>query len=154
MTIRKLIEIFKDQRKDNVVGREKIIAYVNALETRLCEEVFLTHEAPPPGVFVFLGRPPRPPRPDDWPPFILHEPGYSEEWAFSDVEDIPLLVKPPYDDIYRAYIQWQTDLANNDVVDAGNSQRIYLQAWNDFAKYWNRHHMPINKTPYRGYYKE
>lgn len=151
MTIRKLIEIFKDQRKDDVVEEKRITGYVNALETRLCEEVFMTHEDVPPGVFVFLGRSPCPPKPGQWPPFIPHPPGYSEEWAIDDYKDIPLLVKPPYDDIYRAYIQWQVDLAQNDVVDAGNSQRIYLNAWSDFAKYWNRHHTPINETPFRGY---
>lgn len=151
MTIRKLIEIFKDQRKEDVVDEAKITEYVNALEAKLCEEVFLTHEAPPLRVFAFLGRPHPAWKPGDWPPFVPHEPGYSADWSFDDYLDIPLLVQPPYDDVYRAYIQWQTDLINNDTIDAGNSQRVYWQALQDFSKFWNRTHMPINKTPYRGY---
>lgn len=171
MTIRKLTEIIKDDRQDSVIDADKVREYVNALETRLCTEVFLTHENPPPGVYLFMGLPPAHHGPggpqadhggphhgphhgeEPWPPFVPHAQGYSDEWSFDDWQDIPLLVPPPYDDIYRAYIQWQTDLHQNDAIDASNSQRVYWQAHQDFAKWWNRTHMPINKTPYRGYRK-
>ena len=151
MTIRKLTEIIKNDRQDDVIDAEKIREYVNALETRLCTEVFLTHENTPPGVYLFMGIPPVTGGPNQWPPFIPHAPGYSDDWSFDDWMDIPLLVPPPYDDIYRVYIQWQTDLHQNDAIDASNSQRVYWQAYQDFSKWWNRTHMPINKTPYRGY---
>ena len=154
MTIRRLTAIIRDERKDDAVSEGRITEYVNALEARLCEDVFLTHEGTPPGVYIFLGRPPERRRKHDWPPFVPHEPGYSNEWTPEDYRDMPLLVAPPYDDIYRAYIQWQIDLRHNDTYDAGNSQRLYWQAYQDFAKWWNRTHMPKQKVHFHGYYKE
>ena len=69
----------------------------------------------------------------------------------SSDKTVPLLVPPPYDDVYRAFIQLKTDMKQNDTYDAGNSQRLFWQAYNEFARFWNSTHMPINKTPYRGY---
>ena len=80
-----------------------------------------------------------------------HEPGYSDEYSFDDYKTIPLLVPPPYDDVYRAYIQWRCDLAQNDTYDAGNSQRLYWLAYQDFSKFWHRTHMPVNSRTYKGY---
>ena len=152
MTIRKLTEILKRERQDGVIGDEDVLEYVNALETRLCTEVFLTHEDPPPGVYMFMGLPLPGTKPGTWPPPLPpHPPGYHEEWLPEDYRDIELLAKPPYDDVYRAYIQYRCDLAQNETINADNSQRIYWRAFNDFAKYWHRTHMPINKTPYHGY---
>lgn len=152
MTIQRLVEIFADERKDENVTEEKVTAFVNELETRICTEVFLTHENPPAGVFPFMGMTPPIQPPGNWPPLpVPHPPGYSDEWCFDDIGTIPLLVPPPYDDVYRAYIQWRVDLSHNDTIDAGNSQRVYYQAYQDFAKYWHRTHMPINNTPFAGY---
>lgn len=166
MTIRRLIETLRRERQDDVIDEERVREYVNALETTLCTEVFMTHEAPPLGVFLFMGWPippdcrkesrwtPHEGCEDRWPPFVPHAPGYSEEWSFEDWKDIPLLALPPYDGIYIAYIRWQTDLANNDTVDASNSQRLYYNVYNDFARYWNRTHMPVQTIKYHGYYPQ
>lgn len=151
MTIRKLTQIIQDERKDVVVGEETVTEYVNALEAKLCEEVFLTHEGAPPGVYVFMGLPLPGTKPGSWPPFVPHKPGYSNEWTPEDYRDMELLVPFPYDDIYRAYVQWKIDMKHNDTYDATNSQRLYWQAYQDFAKWWNRTHMPITKVKYKGY---
>ena len=180
MTIRKLVEIFNNERHDGVISEELIRESVNALETKVCTEIFLTHEDPPPGVYAFMGmRPPmhrgrnirwntsdpldlgNPPEPYPEPhpehreklPFAYHhEPGYDDDWVLGEVSDVTLLVPAPYDDVYRAYIQWRSDLAHNDTIDASNSQRVYSLAYQEFAKYWNRTHMSVNHTPFKGYY--
>ena len=104
---------------------------------------FNPNEAPPPGAFLFGGMPPPPPLPGQWPPAA----------AFTQAEhgkDDELLVPFPYDDVYRAYIQWRVDMAHNETYDATNSQKLYWNAYNEFARFWNRTHMPINKTPFHG----
>ena len=147
MTIQRLVEIFSQERQDNVIDAAKVLEYVNALETKLCTEVFLTHKDAPPGVYVFMGLPLPGHKPGDWPPLPPHHtPGYSDEWSYDDYKTIPLLVKPPYDDIYRAYIQWRIDLSHNDTIDAGNSQRVFWLAYSDFQKAWHRDHMPVKNT--------
>lgn len=152
MTIQRLVEIFAKERQDNVIDAAKVLEYVNALETKLCTEIFLTHQYPPPGVFMFMGLPMPGQKPGDWPPLPSpHTPGYSPEYSGDDYKDIELLVKPPYDDIYRAYIQWRFDLAHNDTFDATNSQRVFWLAYSDFEKYWHRTHMPMQDSTYRGY---
>lgn len=151
MTIRKLTALIREERKDDAIAEEKIIDYVNGLEAKLCEDVFLQHEGAPPGVYLFLGRPAPWQKPGCWPPYVPHEPGYSNEWTTEDFRDVPLLVPPPYDEVYKAFVQWKIDLTHNDVYDAGNSQKLYWAAWSDFAKRWHREHMPITKVMYQGY---
>lgn len=152
MTIQRLVEIFADERKDAHVTAEKVTAFVNELEAKLCTEILFTHEHAPTGAYLFMGLPVPGWKPGDWPPPPMpHEPGYSDEYSFDDYKTIPLLVKPPYDDVYRAYIQWRVDMAHNDTYDAANSQKLYYQAYNEFARFWNRTHMPINRTPFAGY---
>lgn len=152
MTIQRLVDIFADERKDAHIDVKKVTAYVNELEAKLCAEVFLTHEHAPTGAYLFMGLPLPGWKPGDWPPLPPpHPPGYSAEYSFDDYKTVPLLVPPPYDDVYRAFIQLKTDMKQNDTYDAGNSQRLFWQAYNEFARFWNSTHMPINKTPYRGY---
>ena len=152
MTIERLVQIFSDERKDDVIGAEKVLEYVNALETKLCTEVFLMHKDPPPGVYAFMGLPLPCHKPGDWPPLPSpHRPGYSPEYSFDDYKTVELLVMPPFDDVYRAYIQWRCDLSHNDTYDATNSQRVFWLAYSDFQKFWHRTHMPVQDSTYRGY---
>lgn len=54
-----------------------------------------------------------------------------------------LLVKPPYDDIYIKWLEAQIDYANGEYGKYNNSITLYNTAYDAFAKYYNRTHMPI-----------
>ena len=162
MTIRRLTELFYDQRRDRVLDVPKVTALVNTLETKLCREIFLTHESPPRAVFAFMGALPggcgacasSPSRASSGAcgpcgACGAREP-YTDEWD-DGYEDAELLVKAPYDGIYAAYIRWRADAAQNDVANEANSRRAFEAAWEDFARYWNERHMPLERAPYRGY---
>ena len=54
-----------------------------------------------------------------------------------------LLVKPPYDDIYIKWLEAQIDYANGEYGKYNNSITLYNTAYDAFARYYNRTHMPI-----------
>lgn len=63
--------------------------------------------------------------------------GYSE----SDMS-VELLVKAPYDDVYVKYLESQIDYANNEYGKYNNTSYAFNTAYEEFARYYNRTHMP------------
>lgn len=64
--------------------------------------------------------------------------GYTES---SDLNTV-LLVPAPYDEIYIRYLEMQIDYANNEYGKYNNSTIMYNTAYNAYALYYNRNHMP------------
>jgi len=150
MTINRLTELLAKERQDAVVTADDVRNMVNALETRLCMEVFLTHDGAPPGVYWFMRlQPPNGVKrgglwelPEWMLPSAPGYPGDCGEAAAFDAGDIPLLAPPPYDEVYLQYCRWRIAQDNNDTYDESNAQRRYYSAYEDFARHWNRTHMP------------
>lgn len=57
-----------------------------------------------------------------------------------------LLVPAPYDDIYVHWLTMHIDLTNGEYARYNNSAMVYNEAYQDFANYYNRTHMPLGKT--------
>ena len=77
-----------------------------------------------------------------------HEGG--EKVTFKEYDDsvdlgTQLLVPHPYDEIYIRYLEMQMDYANNEYGKYNNSRAMYTMAYDAYAKYYNRTHMPIRK---------
>ena len=64
--------------------------------------------------------------------------GYTEETALDTV----LLIPAPYDDIYLKWLEAQIDYANGEYDKYNNVIIAYNDAYTEFARHYNRTHMP------------
>lgn len=117
MTIQGAIELV-DEMKPNQLTEEQKIQWLSQLDHRVFREILCTHEKDPAMPETFAG--------------------YGTETAGST----ELLVPPPYDEIYRFYLEMQIDLANMELEKYNNSAALYNNAWGEFARAWHRAHMP------------
>lgn len=56
-----------------------------------------------------------------------------------------LLVPAPYDEVYLRWLETKIDYANGEYARYNNSAEAYNDAYTEFARYYNRTHMPIGK---------
>lgn len=72
----------------------------------------------------------------------LKEPfkGYTDSSLMAE-----MLVPAPYDDIYIKWLEAQIDYANGEYAKYNNSISMYNAAYDAYAKWYNRTHMPIQK---------
>ena len=59
--------------------------------------------------------------------------------------DTMLLVPAPYDDIYIRWLEARIDYANGEINKYNNSLTAYNDAYDLYARYYNRNHMPKGK---------
>lgn len=57
-----------------------------------------------------------------------------------------LLAPPPYDVLYRHYLEMQIDLYNKELNAYNNSARLYNTAYLAFESYYNKRHMPAGRA--------
>lgn len=60
-----------------------------------------------------------------------------------------LIVPAPYDDIYLRWLEAQIDYTNGEYGKYNNSITAYNDAYNLFARYYNRTHMPKSKGKFK-----
>lgn len=68
--------------------------------------------------------------------------GYTESTPLTT----ELLVPFPYDDIYLKWLETWIDYYNGEYARYNNSVEMYNKAYNEFARYYNRTHMPKSKA--------
>lgn len=56
-----------------------------------------------------------------------------------------LIVPPPFDMLYIRWLEAQIDYANSEYKAYNNSVAAYTEAYDTFAKYYHRTHMPRTK---------
>lgn len=74
-----------------------------------------------------------------------HVGGDGLEWKGYTAEEnlfTPLLVEPPYDDIYLRWLEAQIDYANGEFDRYNNVLRAYNDMYTAFSSYYSRTHMP------------
>ena len=59
--------------------------------------------------------------------------------------DTELLIPAPYDEVYLLWLEAKIDYANKEYGKYNNSSNMYNVAYHDYAKYYNRTHMPIQR---------
>lgn len=67
--------------------------------------------------------------------------GYSE-----DKLSVPLIVQSPYDRLYTAYLKMKIDEENGETARYNNSAAMFNSYMDEFKKYYNKTHMPLNIT--------
>lgn len=61
-----------------------------------------------------------------------------------DVNDTSqeMIVPAPYDEVYVDYLKMQIDKANDETARYNNSVTFFNDSYTNFAKWWNKHHIP------------
>ena len=57
-------------------------------------------------------------------------------------DEAELLVPFPYDSIYIDYLSAKIDFANGEIASYNNNMTLYNKAYDNFANYYRRNHMP------------
>ena len=105
-----------DELKPNGFSRGQKIYWLSALDAAVKAEIIDSHEGGGERSFV----------------------PYDERSA----DDTPLLVEPPYDEVYLRYLEAQIDYANGEYDRFNNSNAMYAAAYTAFARAYNRSHLP------------
>lgn len=120
MTIDQVIHTV-DGLKPNQIERARKIDWLEKLDRRIYQDLMCTHER---------GNGQEVPDRFD---------GYGQD---SDPDTV-LLAPPPYDEIYRFFLEMHIDLVNQEYDKYNNSAVLYANAWGQLARMWNREHRPI-----------
>ena len=62
--------------------------------------------------------------------------------------DTQLAVPDVYADVYRAYLYGKIDMTLGEIDRYNNDAALFTAAWNDYAAWYRRHHMPRERRPY------
>ena len=120
MTIKECIDIV-DNAKPNQYGIKEKVMWLSFVDETIINDVLKTHEG-------YDGR------------YDNFE-GYTE-----DKLSVPLIVPSPYDRLYPQYIKMMIDSENGETARYNNSSALYNTYLNEYKKYYNKTHMPINAT--------
>ena len=108
-----------DDLKPNRYDEEHKVGWLSNLDLRVKNEIIDTHEGASEIGFI----------------------GYS-----LDVDkDTKLLVPAPYDEMYIHWLMAQIDLANGEYNKYNAEITMFNTEWEDYAKHYNRTHMPITQ---------
>lgn len=120
MTIKECIDIV-DNAKPNQYGIKEKVMWLSFVDETIINDVLKTHEG-------YDGR------------YDNFE-GYTENKL-----SVPLIVPSPYDRLYPQYIKMMIDSENGETARYNNSSALYNTYLNEYKKYYNKTHMPINAT--------
>ncbi len=110
-----------DMLKPNQIERARKIDWLETLDRRIYQDLMCTH-----------GRGNEREVPDRFD-------GYGQDTD----PDTVLLAPPPYDEIYRFYLEMHIDLVNQEYDKYNNSAQLYANAWGELARMWHREHRPL-----------
>ena len=123
MTIAEALAMVDALKPSKWTSTQKI-KWLSDADSAIFDEIISTHEA------------------DDTTPTSFV--GYTSETETSTV----LLAPAPYDQLYRWYLESQIDLSNMELGKYNNSAALYTAAYQSFAAYYNRKHIPLQSATY------
>lgn len=115
MTIGRLIETI-NSLVPHTIEESELMRFLNDIETRIHDEVFLTHNGLDAVIF----------------------PGYGEDTDMNT----ELLLKSPYDNVYRWYLEAQIYMAIQETARANNAMAMFNAEYLSMMDYYNRNYMP------------
>ena len=122
MTIGEIIERI-DEVRPNSQDRATKVRWISNLDWNVMIELIETHEQDEEVTYT----------------------GYSDS-----VEDSQeLLVPEPYSTMYQYWLEAQIDYTNGEIDRYNVSMVKFNEAWDHYATYYNRHHMPITKASWK-----
>lgn len=118
MTIEQVIAQV-DKLRRNTYDRKEKIRWLSQVEMRVRHKIIDTHEGAPAEPFA----------------------GYDETTPRETV----LLVPAPYDELYLRYLEAQMEYYDQQEERYNNAMDLFDAAWLEFAKWYNRNHMPLEQ---------
>lgn len=106
-----------DVLRRNHYGQKEKIGWLSQLDHRVKHKIIDTHEGADAVTFA----------------------GYDENTSL----DTELLVPAPYDEMYLRYLVAQIEYCDQQEDRYNNAIDLFQSAWDDFACWYNRTHMPI-----------
>ena len=71
-------------------------------------------------------------------------------WTLTfDGREIELLVRPPHDKIYAAYVEAMIDFANGEYTKYQNTYSLFNGHWGEFCRWYSRNFRPADRDPSR-----
>ena len=122
MTIAELISVV-DEIRPNQISKQTKTLWVNEIEHRVFDEVIA--------------------RAIDFCPEFQFE-----LFQYDSDDDAELAVPDQYGDLYRAYLYSKIDLTLGDIDRYNNDAALFQAAWNDYAAWYRRNHMPKERRFY------
>ena len=113
-----------DALKHNEFSESQKIQMLSECDSAIFKEIFGTHVA------------------DDTTPTTFTMYGDSTD------TDTELLVEAPYDILYIRWLHSQYDFYNQEIGRYNNSLAVYNQAYDRYANYYNRTHLPLQGATY------
>lgn len=120
MTIQQAIDMADSLNRGNKYDNEIKIKWLSDLDMKVADEIIRKHE--------------------DGKDFEFK--GYDDNTA----GETKLLIPEPYSDAYIHYLHSKMDLFNNDSERYQTSAAAFYSAYNEYAAYYNREHLPILHT--------
>ncbi|MCM1545261.1 MAG: hypothetical protein NC110_08180 [Ruminococcus sp.] len=124
MTIQNALDIF-DARNTNEIDDIDKIKWLSDLDGSIKENIIDTHEGTE---------------------SVIYEP-YNNDTD----RRTQLLVKEPYTELYIHWLMCQMYLNRGEVNLYNNAVELYNQSYSNFARYYNRTHMPKQKAKISGF---
>ena len=116
MTVNEAIEA-ADELRPNTIPKQQKLKWLNDLERRIYNEIYLTHEH------------------EDIP--------FTDFDSFAD--DTGLFSPPPYDELYILRLCAMTDFYNAEYDRYNNDIKLLDSLYTAFARLWHAHHAPASK---------
>lgn len=110
-----------DRMKPNMMTAEDKIGFLSEIEGKIHEEIIMTHEH-------------------------TAEEETRPEYDSNTARTTEMLVPAPYDMIYVYWLMAQIDHVNQEMDKYNNDRSLFEDAWGNFADYWNRTRMPIQRN--------
>lgn len=110
-----------DRMKPNMMPEEDKIGFLSEIEGKIHEEIIMTHEH-------------------------TAEEETRPEYDSDTDPTTEMLVPAPYDMIYVYWLMAQIDHLNQEMDKYNNDRSLFEDAWGNFADYWNRKKMPIQRN--------
>lgn len=121
MTLRGVIAEVDSLKPNQYTGAQKV-RWLSECDSMIYHTIIATHKRPESDAGRFVGYDPD-----------------------TDM-DTELLVKAPYDTIYRYYLEMQIELNNKELNSYNNTSRVYNTALLEFQAAYNRDNMPIGRA--------
>lgn len=115
MKIGRLIETINNL-VPHTIEESELMRFINDIDTRIHDEVFLTHN----GLDA------------------VNFSGYGEDTDMNT----ELLLKSPYDNVYRWYLEAQIYMAIQETARANNAMAMFNAEYLSMMDYYNRNYMP------------
>ena len=140
MTPEKAIQL-ADKMKPNMMSEDVKYQFLNEIEGKVFYEIIMTHENDENAECPHYDPPAEAEDEEE-----TESEEETEETEETEDEPAEMLAQAPYDMLYVYWLMAQIDHLNMEMDKYNNDRGLFENAWGNFADYWNRTKMPIQRN--------